>query len=347
MREFSPPPELLEFLSSYDTYYLISHTEPDGDCLASSLALGHYLERRGKRVKHYNEGPFVRAEILDLQPFFRDTLPRAEIEEDSSPAAVVLDCSTRERVGSLGEALDEVPVAVIDHHAAGEPYGDVVFVDPTAPSTSVLVQGTIEEAGGGLDVEEAELILFGLSTDTGFFRHLDVGSGRAFRAVARLVDGGASPKDTFNRLNGGKSIASRRLLGRLLSRVEPQAGGRIALTYETARDTAEFGRENRDSDTLYQLLMGTRTCTIIALIREEDESTCTGSLRSSDDTDISIVAKSFGGGGHKRAAGFMLEESLSETYARVKGALLELLQDSAKPGSASSAGPAGGASRSP
>ncbi|MFP4373792.1 MAG: DHH family phosphoesterase [Spirochaetaceae bacterium] len=331
MHEYSPPPELLEFLSSHRTYYLISHTEPDGDCLASSLALGHYLERAGKRVKHYNEGPFVRAEIRELAGLFRETLSEEEIGADEDPAAVVLDCSTRERVGSLGEALDAVPVGVIDHHAAGEPFGDIVYVDAEAPSTSILVQGAIEGAGCEPDREEAELILFGLSTDTGFFRHLDVGSGRTFRAVARLVDLGASPKDTFNRMNGGKTLAARKLLGRLLERVETAAGGKIALTYETRADTAEFGRENRDSDTLYQLLMGTRKCSVIALIREEDERTCTGSLRSSDDTDVSRVAKSFGGGGHMRAAGFMIEESLAETCDRVRDALLDLVNEVEEP----------------
>lgn len=325
MREFTPPSELLEFLSSHQTYYLVSHTEPDGDCLASSLALGHYLERSGKTVKHFNEGPFVRSEILEFAPRFHDSITSEEIARDADPAAVVLDCSTKERVGGLAAALDALPVAVLDHHAAGEPYGDVAYVDATAPSTTVLVQGAIEAAGDTPDAEEADLILFGLSTDTGFFRHLDVGSGRAFRAVARLVDGGASPKEIFNRMHGGKTLAARKLLGRLLDRVETVAGGRIALTYERQDDTEEFGRENRDSDTLYQLLMGTKNCTVIALIREEEPGTCTGSLRSSDDTDVSTVARSFGGGGHKRAAGFMLEESLDETYAQVRDALLTLV----------------------
>ncbi|MFP4704769.1 MAG: DHH family phosphoesterase, partial [Spirochaetaceae bacterium] len=325
MREFSPPAELLGFLGQYETYYLVSHTEPDGDCLASSLALGHYLERHGKRVKHYNEGPFVRSEIIELARGFRDTLTTTEITADPSPAAVVLDCSSRERVGELGEVLSQVPIAVIDHHAAGDPFGDVVYVDADAPSTTVLVQAAIEAAGDTPTLEESELLLFGLSTDTGFFRHLDIGSGRAFRAAARLVDAGASPKDTFNRVNGGKTFASRKLLARLLSRVEMQAGGRIALTYETMEDTAEFGRENRDSDTLYQLLMGTHPCTVVALIREEETEACTGSLRSSDDTDISIVARRFGGGGHKRAAGFMVQKSLEETYARVREELLSLV----------------------
>jgi phosphoesterase RecJ-like protein len=331
MRDFSPPGDLIEFLSSYDTYYLIGHTEPDGDCLASSLALGHYLERNGKTTKHFNEGPFVRSEIRSLKPLFRETLSEQEIERDVNPAAVVLDCSTAERVGGFGEVLDSLPVAVVDHHAAGDPFGDVVYVDRTAPSTSVLIQAAIEAAGHAPDTEEAELILFGLSTDTGFFRHLDIDSARTFRAVARLVDAGASPKEAFDRMVGGKTIASRKLLARLLERTEVHAEGRLAITYETVADTEEFGRENRDSDTLYQLLMGTQHCSVIALVREETADSCTGSLRSSDDTDVSRVARSFGGGGHKRAAGFLLERPLSETYELVKAAMLELVEESDGP----------------
>lgn len=325
MQDFSPPPELLEFLSSHATYYLIGHTEPDGDCLASSLALGHYLERHGKQVKHFNEGPFIRTEIKEMEPRFRNSLDASEIRDDDDPVAVVLDCSTSERVGNFADVLDDLEAAVVDHHAAGEPFGDIVYVDATAPSTSVLIQGTIEAAGDAPDREEAELILFGLSTDTGFFRHLDVGSGRAFRAVSRLVEAGASPKEAFDRMYGGKDLAARKLLARLLERTETYADGRLAITYETAADAEQFGRENRDSDTLYQLLMGTRKCSVIALIREEDENTCTGSLRSSDETDVSHVARSFGGGGHKRAAGFMLELPLKDTLDRVRDSLLELV----------------------
>ncbi|MFO8063728.1 MAG: DHH family phosphoesterase [Spirochaetia bacterium] len=276
MAEFSPPPNLLEFLSSHDTYYLVTHSEPDGDCLASSLALGHYLERNGKRVKHFNEGPFIRSEIRPLEPLFRDTLTSTEIQNDVNPAAVVLDCSTRERVGSFADVLDQVRVAVIDHHAGGEPFGDVIYIDTDAASTTVLIQAAIEASGSTPDKQEAELIFFGLSTDTGFFRHLDFGSGRAFRAAGRLVDAGASPKETYNRMFGGKNMESRRLLARLLQRTETYLDGRIALTYERQEDTAEFGRQNRDSDSLYQLLMGTQECTVVGLIREETKNSCRG-----------------------------------------------------------------------
>ncbi len=302
-----PSRDLVQFLSSYETYYLVGHIEPDGDCLASSLALGSYLARMGKTVKHFNEGPFFRPEVKRFESRFRTTLRVEEVRKDQGAAAVILDCSTPDRVGKLGDALRELPTAVIDHHSAGKPYGDVAYIASTAPSTSILVQKTIEAAGDPLTAEEAELILFALSTDTGFFRHLDIGSEEAFAATSRLVAAGASPKRVFDMIYGGKTLASRKLMARVLGRTQTLGNGRYMITYETAADTGEFGRENRDSDTLYQLLMGTRGCEVIAVLREETESSCTGSLRSSEDVDVGAIAQRFGGGGHKRAAGFLVE----------------------------------------
>ncbi len=313
-----PGRKLLDFLAEHDTYYLVGHIEPDGDCLASSLALGSYLERTGKRVKHFNEGPFFRPEVKRFEDRFRTNLSKDEVLADENPAAVILDCSTPERVGNLGAALRDLPAAVIDHHSAGEPYGDVTYIVPTAPATSLLVQKTIESAGASPTTEEAEYILFALSTDTGFFRHLDVGSGEAFEATGRLVTAGASPKKVFEMIYGGKSLASRKLMARLMMRVETLHEGRYMVTYETARDTAEFGRENRDSDTLYQLLMGTRGCEVVALLREETSTSCTGSLRSSNDVDVGLIAKRFGGGGHKRAAGFLVERPWQTVMEELK-----------------------------
>lgn len=320
-----PSPALLDFLSEYDTYYLVGHTEPDGDCLASSLALGSYLERTGKRVKHFNEGPFFRPEVKRFEDRFRTDLAKDEVLAEDNAAAIVLDCSTPERVGKMGASLRDLPAAVIDHHSSGEPYGDVTYIVPTAPATSLLIQKTIEATGSLLTPAEAEYILFALSTDTGFFRHLDVGSGDTFEATSRLVAAGASPKRIYEMIYGGKSLASRKLMARLLTRVEPLQEGRCMLTYETAEDTAEFGRENRDSDTLYQLLMGTRGCEVVALLREESSTSCTAGLRSSNDVDVGLIAKRFGGGGHKRAAGFLAERPWQTVMEELKAILQEVL----------------------
>jgi bifunctional oligoribonuclease and PAP phosphatase NrnA len=320
----APPDELVSFVSSYQTYFLIGHVEPDGDCLASALALGTFLKRQGKDVRLLNEGPFFRPEIKRIEHHFETSIDPKDLREAAEPAVVILDCSTPERVGSFRDAIPPYPTAVIDHHASGAPYGDVSYVVREAPATSLLVQNLIEAAAGKPTEEEARYILFALATDTGYFRHLDIGSGPAFRAVGRLVDAGASPKDAHLEMYGGKSIESRRLLGVVLARSEFLANGRAALAYETLKETEKYGRSNRDSETLYQLLMGTGDCTIICLIREESPGSCTGSLRSRDDTDVATAAGKFGGGGHRRAAGFLVEKPLDEVLPEMRLLLEEL-----------------------
>ncbi len=328
----APPGELLSFLSDYDTYFVVGHLEPDGDCLASALALASLLRRQGKTPRLLNEGPFFRPEIMPLEARFAAHLDDSEIREAPEPAVVILDCSTPERVGGFADVIKGYPTAVIDHHASGDPYGDVTYVVPYAPSTSVLIQLIIEATEDHPTEEEAQLVLFALATDTGYFRHLDVGSGPAFRATGRLVDAGASPKDAHLQMYGGKSIESRRLLGVVLSRTEFLCDGRAALAYETQKETERYGRTNRDSDTLYQLLMGTGNCTVICLIREESAESCTGSLRSRDDTDVAVVAKHLGGGGHTRAAGFLLEKPLTEVLPQMRRLLEQLVGTTKPPG---------------
>jgi phosphoesterase RecJ-like protein len=318
MNNTGVPESLRVFLDAYDTYYLIGHIDPDGDCICSALATAAFLERRGKAVKLFNEGPFDRPEIREYAHHFRDELPRRERELDDRPAVVVLDCSTQERIGTMASDVEGLPTAVIDHHASGQPFGNPRFLQKTAPSTSYLIQLVIESFGMRPTAYEAELILLAIGTDTGFFRHLDRDTGDTFRAVARLVDAGASPKSTYEKMYGGKSLAARKLLARQLERTEEVADGQFIITYERADDTEEFGKENRESDTLYRLLTTVDGCRALALVREVDQGSCTGSLRSTDDTDVGEIAAQFGGGGHPRAAGFLAQRPWNEVVHELK-----------------------------
>lgn len=322
MQAHLPRPEILEFLRAYRRFFLFSHIEPDGDCLASSAALGRFLESRGSTVRHFNPGPFIRVEIQSYREQFLDSVPHAVPD---GTAAVVLDCSTPDRLGPFAELVSEMPSLVIDHHSSSDPFGDIRYVDPSAPSTTLLIQLILETEGHTISRDEAELLLFGLCTDTGFFRHLDSFSGAAFAAAARLIDAGASPKEAYARIFGGKSLASRKLLAELIIRAQEFAGGRCLLTYETVADVETYGKHNRDSDLLYQLLMGTQTCTVIALARAESDTTTSVSFRSRDGTDVGSLAQKLGGGGHRAAAGCLLDLTLDEALATVTD-LLEALE---------------------
>lgn len=308
--QYQPPSGLINFLSQYKIFYIIGHSEPDGDCLGSQLAVGSFLSRRGCNVNLHSCGPFNRTEIAELSKHFKGRIERTSIPMNA--AVILLDCSSLDRIGELKEDIQGMPVCVIDHHASGSLFGDVRWIVPSAPSVTFMIQMLIHHFGEKPTKEEAQHLFFGLATDTGFFRHLDATGGDSFRAAANLVDAGCSPKAAFLRMYGNRPLSSRLLLGRLLGRCRALYDGKLLYTWETLDDKKSFSSESRDSDILYQLLLGTRGCQAAVVIREENLGTCSAGLRSLYDFDVGKIAKDFGGGGHAKAAGFSFSGTREE-----------------------------------
>jgi phosphoesterase RecJ-like protein len=182
----------------------------------------------------------------------------------------------------------------------------------------------IESLGLEPTKEEAELLFFGLCTDTGFFRHVESDGAETFEYAARLVRRGASPRRAFSAMSGGKSLESRILMGLILSRVEAHFGGRLLLSYETIEDTERFGLQGRDSDALYQLLQAVGGTDAVVLIRQETPENCTVGLRSRETVDVSAIAARFGGGGHKQAAGLYAAGTIKELREKLLAAFDEV-----------------------
>jgi len=296
--------DALRFLVSYGTYLIAGHKEPDGDCVGSQLALASFIERNGRRAVLLSDGPFTRTEIASFAGRFVARPPEGL---EGTVAVVVMDCSSVSRTGSVAGVLPAgAPTMFMDHHAVGEATGDVLFVDTAAPAVTCLVQAVIELSGGPPTREEAEYLLFGLCTDTGFFRHLDDRSSGVFAQVSRLVAAGASPKKAFGMMNDGKPFASRKLMGELLTRAEARYGGKLLVTWMDLADQERFGLVGRDSDMLYQLLMSVEGMEVAVVVRQESADACTVGFRARSAVDVAAIAASFGGGGHRLAAGLHL-----------------------------------------
>jgi bifunctional oligoribonuclease and PAP phosphatase NrnA len=303
-----PPPEVLAFLKKYRRYLILGHQDPDGDCLGSELGIARLLEKRGAEAVLYSPGPFRRPEILDYAPLFQNRIS-ADLREEAlgagDTAVLIMDCSTLERIGQdLEKDIRGFPVGVIDHHASGDDFGVCRWIEPRAASVTFMVHQLFKALEIPLDREAAEVLFLGLSTDTGFFRHMETGSAEVFRTAADLTDAGASPKKIFQQMHGNRSLESRILLGTLMARTEAYCQGALLVTWETLEDLERFGHDNRDSDTLYQQLQGIRGCEMVVLVREESEGFCSAGLRSNQRVDVGALAQSQGGGGHPRAAGF-------------------------------------------
>jgi len=304
----SVPEELVQFIKTGSRFIIAGHKEPDGDCVGSQLALKSAITRMGKEAVVYSAGPFKRTEIRNFVELFVSVPLK---ENKAGVKVIIVDCSSRERTGDIKEHIEEFPYALIDHHSAVTHPPSTpetpVYVDASSPSCTLLIYKLISALDLVLTEEEAFFLLFGLCTDTGFFRHMTEKNSTVFEAAAEMVRCGASPKKIFSIINGGKSLNSRILLGRILSRTESHFEGRLLLSYETLEEFNIFGYESRDSDNLNQMLTSVSGVEAIVIIRQEFADNCTVSLRSIDKINVAQIAASFGGGGHKNAAGLTMK----------------------------------------
>ena len=333
----SVPQELVQFIKTGSRFIVAGHKEPDGDCVGSQLALQSVLLRLGKKVVVCSEGPLNRTELKNYSKYFIEIPPEDEksegferlskFSEGPDLKVIVVDCTGMDRTGSLQKLLEKLPCAVIDHHAAATHPPSTpeapVYVDANAPSCTLLIEKIITALDLELTTEEATLLLFGLCTDTGFFRHLTEKNAVVFEAAAKMVRYGANPKKVYNSMSGGKNLKSRLLLGNILSRTEAHFNGRLLISNETLEDFNNYGLESRDSDALYKMLLSIDGVEAVIIIRQECVDSCTVSLRSVDKIDVSQIAANFGGGGHMNASGFTMKENI--TY--IKQQLLEYFKN--------------------
>ena len=323
------PIELVDFINTGSNFIIAGHKEPDGDCIGSQLALCSALRRFGKEALVCSPGPFKSSEIKkheDQFIFDPDKIDKIAAE-NTGTKAILVDCSTMERLGYLQKIIEKYPYAVIDHHSAvSHPQSTPetpIYIDSSASSCTILIEKIINTLGLEITKEETDMLLFGLCTDTGFFRHLTDKNADAFEAAAKMVRYGANPKEIYTLINGGKSLNSRILTGHILSRTESFFDGKLLLSYETLQDHMAYGLEDRDSDVLNQLLQSVEGVEAIVIIRQETVDNCSVSLRSFDKIDVAQIAASFGGGGHKNASGFVIKNELSN----IKKIMLELFSE--------------------
>jgi len=306
--------ELVEFINAGSKFIIAGHKEPDGDCVGSQLALRSALLRLGKEAIVCSAGPYKRTELRNYIEQF-ESIPQEPDGTESGTKAIIVDCSGKERTGELHEILDKYPCAIIDHHAAASHPPSTpqtpVYVDAAAPSCTLLIYRLMTALGLQLTEEEATLLLFGLCTDTGFFRHMTEKNAEAFDATAEMIRRGASPKNVFGIINGGKSLNSRILVGNILSRTKAYFDGRLLISSETLEESNIFGFESRDSDSLNQMLLSIKDVEAVVVIRQESVENCTVSLRSIDNINVAKIAASFNGGGHKNAAGLTMKGDIS------------------------------------
>lgn len=316
--------QVAQAMLSLDNFVICGHVSPDGDCLGCQLGLMHALHRLGKHAACVlvKDEPVEKA--LQFLPGIREIVP-AENYNGPCDVFVGVDVPTRERIGEAACRLHDAAhtTFTIDHHAVDSTMADYVYVDPDAAAACMLIWELIGYLGVDCGGELAECCYTGLVTDTGRFQFQNTDS-RALHAAAQMVDAGANPAYVAREVFQNRTLASLNLESLALSRMQFGQNGQYVLSWLSAKDFEDAGAVKADAEPIINALRSVEGTRIACMLRETDGS-IRGGLRAKDDTDISILARKLGGGGHKAAAGFTLDCSLDEAIITLKRELSELL----------------------
>lgn len=288
---------------------ICGHVGPDGDCLGSALALAAGLRQMGKRVDTLLARDDELDDAFSLLEGFEDLVPAAGFHAEVD-AFVAVDAPTRERLGDAAALLDAAPLSVvIDHHETEVSIADFTYTVPDSASTTLLVWELLKELGVSLTPVIATCAYMGLMTDTGRFQYQNADSF-AFAAAAEMVAAGARPAEVSKSFYQSRSLASVRLESLAVRRMRLLAGGQVALSWLSSADFSALDATKADAEPIIDTLRAIKGVRVACMLREQEAGAAIrGSLRAKDDTDVAEVAREFGGGGHRAAAGFTISAS--------------------------------------
>jgi len=299
---------------------LVTHQNPDGDGIGSMLALYMFLKKKGKKV---------RMAMKDEVPYSYNFLPEVEKIEKLPVShnfnlAVVLDASGMHRVDAPVYADEYMR---IDHHMDGVSESENDYVDPHAASTTVVV-GRILRAWDEecIDKDIATCLYTGLLTDTGSFKHNNVNE-EAFEFARYLVSKGIDPSHIASMVFERNKPAAIHLLNMSLSTLQMDYGGRIASLVVSREFIESTGAREEDTEgfvSFARSIEGVEVAFII--IQREDRKTWRVSLRGKGKINVQVIAKKFGGGGHRDAAGCRIEGDEQTVKSKLIHAIKEEIQ---------------------
>lgn len=311
--------EARAFILERDRFLVVSHVNPDGDAIGSTLAVGHMLQSMGKQVAMVNEGA-VPAKFQMLPDCGSILDFGSAVSGDARPlfdGVIAVDCADYERIGRVREWFpDSVPLLNIDHHPTNDAYGTVNVIHPEAAATAQVLYDLVETCGLSWSKELATCIYTGLLTDTGGFRYSNT-TPKVMQIASDMLRHGVNGNVLADQLLEKLTHSHITILRKALSNLIFTPDRRIAWMSVSLDDIREAGADGGDMDGLVNYPRNVEGVEVGMLFKQSAESQYKVSLRSAGLADVAAVAQTFGGGGHVRAAGCTVAGSLEEVVRRV------------------------------
>lgn len=305
-----------EKINGAKSILILTHENPDGDAIGSSLGLYNALKKLEKKVVVYIPVPDKTYKFL---PGYDEMLMGdGGVDPKEFDLAISLDASDLERLHIAKETFSAIENTIcIDHHITNQNYADINYVNAVASSTCENIMVILAGMGMAINKEIAECLYTGIITDTGGFRYNT--HAETMDIVATIMETGINTSTIYRTVFDVTTYNKTKLVGRCIDRLELLEEGKIAFTYMTNSDLDELSLDESDSEGIVNYGRNIDTVEVSIFAKEREDGSYKVSMRANEYVDVSIVASKFGGGGHLRAAG--CESSM--TLDQIKEALVK------------------------
>ncbi len=305
--------KLDDILQNVKTVGISGHVRPDGDCAGSTLAVYNYIDTYYPEI----EVSLYLDPIPNIFKFLKnsDKIVSDRSAEKQFDLYIALDCGDTNRLGESAKYFENAKkTACIDHHVSNQNFADENYIIPDASSTCELVCDLIDEEK--ITKEIAECLYTGIVHDTGVFQYTSC-NRKTMGVGGMLMEKGIDYTKIVDETFYQKTFQQNRVLGQALVKSKLYLNGKVNLTWISLAEMNEFDVEPKHLEGIVQQLRVTKDVSVAVFLYENADGTYKGSTRANDDTDLASLAMTFGGGGHKKAAGFTIEGPLDTAIERI------------------------------
>ncbi len=290
---------------------ILTHESPDGDAIGTSLAMFLALKQMNKGVDLI---------IPEVPRAYRFLPGVSEIKNEADnlnyDLVISLDCADLKRLNDTGKIFEEANKTInIDHHGSNKMFADLNYVDPVSPACAQILVVVLNFLKVEITKEIGTCLLTGIITDTGGFQYSGV-NAETFEFTAWLLNIGVNVSEVYRKVLQIKSMPHFELQKLVIDRLEFLENNKIAFTYITEEDELKVGAESGDHEGLVEIGRDIEGVEVSILLHETEKGFKV-SLRSNDYVNVSDVCLMFGGGGHPRAAGCLLQYSLEQAKQKI------------------------------
>ncbi len=314
---------LTKALEGVKTVAVGGHIRPDGDCVGSCLAMYLYLRKiRPELEVDVYLGKFSRT-FQFLQGI--NEIKYAVPEDKEYDLFISLDCGDRERLGFTLPLFDRAKRTVcIDHHESNNSFADINYIYPEASSTAELVYDLLDKEQ--IDTDIAKALYLGIVHDTGVFQYSNVAPS-TFQAAAFLITKEIDAPKIISETFYAKTFAQNQILGRTLLESFLLLEGKVIVGSVSGRVMDFYGVNPGDFEGIVSQMRVTQGVEVAIFMYELEPGNYKVSLRSKDMVDVNEIAAFFGGGGHKKAAGFNMRGTAHDITNNVTKFVAEQLRE--------------------